>query len=68
MKELYKNPHTFDVNDYYSGLVYVIGGRDFENEEKISKKKMAEDVKVQTSAIKLDWSFLKKHKQHSSVK
>lgn len=67
MKKLYKNPHTFDVNDYYSGLIHVIGGRDFEREEKVFDKTKAEAEKAQ-STIKLDWSFLKKNKSRPTVK
>ncbi len=67
MKNLHKNPHTFDVNDYYSGLIYVIGGRDFEREEKVFDKYKNEAEKAQ-SPIKLDWSFLKKNKKRPAVK
>lgn len=62
MKDAFKNPHTFDVNDYYSGLIYVIGGRDIEKEEKANNKKKVETTKAQPT-IKLDWSFLKKNKR-----
>lgn len=63
MKDTFRNPHTFDVNDYYSGLVYVIGGRDLEREEKIFKEIQVPPTNTQRPAIKLDWSFLKKNKK-----
>ena len=62
MKDTFRNPHTFDINDYYSGLIHVIGGRDLEKEEKIINNKKVQSTKVQP-AIKLDWSFLKKNKR-----
>ena len=59
MKELFKNPHTFDMNEYYSGMTYVIGGRDFENEEKETPKKEVILRSEKNIPIELDWSFLK---------
>lgn len=64
MKELFKNPHTFDVNDYYSGLVYVIGGKDFERDDKVFEHGRPEVKKDLSATIKLDWSFLKKKPHH----
>src|SRR5688500_3075163 len=34
MKDFFRNPHTFDMNNYYSGHTVEVGGRDFEKEEK----------------------------------
>lgn len=59
MKELYKNPHTFDMNDYYTGLTFVIGGRDFEREDKDIQKKENVFNTEKMSPKELDWSFLK---------
>jgi hypothetical protein len=59
MNKRIRNPHTFDMSDYFSGIVYVVGGRDFEAEEneKIIEKNTLRDEKK----IELDWSFLKKN-------
>lgn len=29
--------HTFDMNEYFSGQCFIIGGRDFEKEERDAK-------------------------------
>lgn len=58
MKELFKNPHTFDMNAYYTGQVFVLGGRDFEREEKELQPKTDTGNKDFHRPIKLDWSFL----------
>lgn len=67
MKDLFKNPHPFDMNDYYSGLTYVIGGRDFEKEEKFPLPSEKQDPNRKTIKQELDWSFLKSRK-HPKVK
>lgn len=59
MKELFKNPHTFDMNEYYSGMTFVIGGRDFEGEEKETPKKEVILRSEKNIPVELDWSFLK---------
>ncbi len=54
-----KNPHTFDMSNYYSGMTYMIGGRDFEREDRDPTKK---EIKTKTDnkhPTELDWSFLK---------
>lgn len=59
MNDRMKNPHTFDMSNYFSGITYVVGGRDFEREENESS---AEKKTVRTEKkIELDWSFLKKN-------
>lgn len=59
MKELFRNPHTFDMSSYLNGDTYVVGGRDFEREENEAKKE-AKPAAERDSLIKMDWSFLKK--------
>jgi hypothetical protein len=59
MKFQHKNPHTFDMSNYYSGMTYVLGGRDFEQEEKESDKKEIVKKDDKTYSTELDWSFLK---------
>lgn len=56
----FRNPHPFDMSNYFSGLTCVIGGRDFDQEEKFS----SENEKNEESAksYDLDWSFLKSDK------
>jgi hypothetical protein len=59
MKTHHKNPHTFDMSNYYSGMTYMIGGRDFDREEKDLLKN---ETKIRTdkeNPKELDWSFLK---------
>jgi hypothetical protein len=60
MKELFRNPHTFDMNDYYTGNIVVLGGRDFEREEKENTKEVKSPRTENKKSIELDWSFLKK--------
>jgi hypothetical protein len=59
MNERFRNPHTFDMNNYYTGQVFVLGGRDFEREDKeFSPNKVAQISTENKLPIKLDWSFL----------
>ena len=62
MKFQHKNPHTFDMSNYYSGMTCVVGGRDFEMEEKTGTKIEKEMSVIRSEkkiAKELDWSFLK---------
>jgi hypothetical protein len=60
MNDRHRNPHTFDMNNYYTGMTFVIGGRDFEREEKeINTDKLGTKSDKKPS-VELDWSFLKK--------
>lgn len=59
MKTHLKNPHTFDMSNYYSGMTYMIGGRDFEREEKDPSKKESKIRTDKKNPKELDWSFLK---------
>lgn len=63
MKELFRNPHTFDMSNYYSGNVFVIGGRDFEREDKEEKQFVQKSETEKKKSIELDWSFLKNKKR-----
>ncbi len=58
MNDRMKNPHTFDMSNYFSGITYVVGGRDFDREEKIVTEKKSERSEKK---IELDWSFLHKN-------
>ena len=60
----YRTPHTFDMSDYYTGKTVVVGGRDFDREEKETPKTSSNLDKKQTPPIKLDWSFLKTPKSN----
>lgn len=66
MNDRMKNPHTFDMSNYFSGITYVVGGRDFDREEKetSSDKKLNKADKK----IELDWSFLYKNLNTPSVR
>ena len=66
MKTHLKNPHTFDMSNYYSGTTYMIGGRDFEREEKETAKPRVSDLK-RLDSYKLDWSFLKKTEKNKNT-
>lgn len=61
MKELIRNPHPFDMSNYYTGLICVLGGVDRRKEKKIAQEK----PRTQDS-YKLDWSFLKKNTKGTS--
>jgi hypothetical protein len=56
MKELFRNPHTFDMSNYYSGMTYVIGGRDFESEDE--KETLSPKSQKDSHLTEFDWSFL----------
>ena len=63
-----KNPHTFDMSNYYSGTTYMIGGRDFDREEKdLSKKETKILTEEKKNPKELDWSFLKSFANKRSV-
>lgn len=66
MKELFRNPHTFDMSNYYTGNVFVVGGRDFEKEEKETFANLPKATPEKKKSIELDWSFLKKDKKSRS--
>lgn len=61
MKERFKTPHTFDMSEYFFGRTYVLGGRDFDREEKdLQQKNQEADVRGEKKiSMELDWSFLK---------
>jgi hypothetical protein len=53
-----RNPHPFDMSDFYHGQIVVLGGRDLEREESV--KNPASKDKEKNKSHDLDWSFLKK--------
>lgn len=57
MKSPIKNPHPFDMSSYFLGGMCVLGGRDFEREEKDPKR--AQTAHKKKTNYELDWSFLK---------
>ncbi len=57
MKERFRNPHTFDMNNYYSGLICVIGGFDQDRDD--HEKRNSFQQNKEKASYKLDWSFLK---------
>jgi hypothetical protein len=57
MKRPFRNPHPFDMSNYFSGLTCVVGGRDFDLEEKEVKEKTKQEKEKED--YDLDWSFLK---------
>ncbi len=63
-----KNPHTFDMSNYYSGMTYMIGGRDFEREESDSAKQESIRKNDKKDPTELDWSFLKSSPKTRSPK
>lgn len=66
MNDRMKNPHTFDMSNYFTGQTYIIGGRDFDRDE---TKNVSDDKTAQTEKkIELDWSFLRKNLRKSSRK
>lgn len=60
MKDFLKNPHTFDMNNYYSGITVEVGGRDFEKEENESKTLKTSESRKEVN-YEMDWSFLKQY-------
>ncbi len=63
MKYRFRNPHPFDMSNYFSGLTCVVGGRDFELEEKEARREREREVPEtgEKEQFKLDWSFLKSY-------
>lgn len=60
MKERFKTPHTFDMSEYFYGQTYVLGGRDFDREEKETKALPKVEFRSEKKiSMELDWSFLK---------
>ena len=60
MKERFKTPHTFDMSEYFFGRTYVLGGRDYDREEKETKHLPEVEVRGDKKiSMELDWSFLK---------
>lgn len=60
MKDFFRNPHTFDMNNYYSGNTVEVGGRDFEKEENETHRAKKPEVTKEVS-YEMDWSFLKQY-------
>lgn len=58
MKDFFRNPHTFDMNNYFSGNTVELGGRDFEKEEKETFTQQSSKAEKEVS-YEMDWSFLK---------
>lgn len=58
MNEMFRNPHTFDMSNYYSGNTVVIGGRDFDREEKEAPSKIFRSQKCSEKNTEIDLSFL----------
>ncbi len=61
MKYRFRNPHPFDMSNYFSGLTCVVGGRDFELEEKEARLEGELPKSEDQEQFKLDWSFLKSY-------
>jgi hypothetical protein len=57
MQHRFRNPHPFDMSNYYSGLTCVVGGRDFDREEYDEQER--EEKEKEKHDYDLDWSFLK---------
>jgi hypothetical protein len=60
MKSRFQNPHTFDMSNYYSGNICILGGLDLNRDEKETKPEFS-PKSDEKPVIKLDWSFLKKN-------
>ena len=54
-----RNPHPFDMSNYFQGLTYEVGGSNSDAEKKDNNSDQKEDRK--TDSYKLDWSFLHKN-------
>ena len=67
MKVHHRNPHTFDMSNYYSGITYVVGGRDFEREEKDAAEKEIDIKSDKKYSTELDWSFLKSFRASAGI-
>jgi hypothetical protein len=57
MNKRFRNPHPFDMSNYFSGLICVVGGRDFDKEELDHQERETKEKEEQN--YDLDWSFLK---------
>ena len=61
MNEKIRNPHTFDMSSYYTGLICVLGGVDRQKEKKNREAELRRE-----ETYKLDWSFLKNTTNHKT--
>jgi hypothetical protein len=68
MNHPFRNPHTFDIKNYYSGLTCVIGGRDYSTEAEKSDDQQNKKKDSTKQNYNLDWSFLKSIKVRSPRK
>jgi hypothetical protein len=59
MNRRFRNPHPFDMSNYFSGLTCVVGGRDFDHEEKERPEVDEKQKTPSKDTYELDWSFLK---------
>lgn len=58
MKIRTRNPHPFDMSDFYNGHIVVLGGSYIERND-LTKKPVPKN-KEHNKSHELDWSFLKK--------
>jgi hypothetical protein len=68
MKDFFRNPHTFDMNNYYSGTTFVVGGRDFEKEEEKEAVIVKQPQPTKEISFEMDWSFLKQYPKTQTQK
>jgi hypothetical protein len=66
MQKYFRTPHTFDMNDYYTGKTVVLGGSEYEREEREISSNSPETKNTSVNTVpELDWSFLKKNLKNS---
>jgi hypothetical protein len=68
MKDFFRNPHTFDMNNYYSGNTVEVGGRDFEKEDKEEGFIVKQPRPTKEISFEMDWSFLKQYPKTQTQK
>jgi hypothetical protein len=68
MGQSFKNPHPFDMSTYYSGQICVLGGRDYEHDDKKAAQQSNEKIQEKNISYELDWSFLKSNSKKTKAR
>lgn len=53
----HQSSHPFDMSDFYSGLIFEVGGKTFDGEEKVKKTPIPSEGPKKI--VEKDWTFLK---------
>jgi hypothetical protein len=53
----HQSSHPFDMSDFYSGLIFEVGGKTFDGEDRVKKTPIL--VEASKKTVEKDWTFLK---------